>query len=397
MKQKKLFCTIFFLLLFIPMLFGIITKWTDLKVDVPLYNAGAGAKPDFSLQSFISGDFQTRYEDWFRKSYAGRSIVIKTYNQLRFSLFHLSTQNTVVGENNDLFQSEYIEEYLGLDSRYDFSDPDRRENLEAYVDKLAEISQMLSKQGKTFLFWLTPAKCDYNFADIPDHYLAQSPQEYVRGVDILRDLLEEKNVPYIDSYDIISQTDWECPIFYKSGIHWSRPVEQEVSRQVLERIEELRGQNVKKFQFVDLKKVEEGYRDRDLWNLMNIWEEPEETHYEYTTEPIVSEGDADIHLLLQGGSFAEGAWEDFTRNNICSDIHYIVYNQHVVEMDGTKNEISYGNDTFLVDSDWSNLDLGSMVEESNVILVEANAKHLFAFSNGFLDLLYDYLKETEGV
>lgn len=390
MAHKKIFCTMFLLFLFLPALLGMAIKVTDFEVDVQLNNVETYEKPDLSLNSFFAGTFQKEYENWIGNSYTGRSIVIKTYNQIRFSLFHVS--NLIVGKNKDLFQEQYIKEYLGLDSKYNFADLDNKMSLEAYVDKLSDISKMLSDQNKVLIFLLSPSKCDYNFSDIPEKYFVQMQQEYVRGLDILRELLAEKDIYYIDSYDIISKCNLNCPIFYNSGIHWSRPIEQLIDAQILDMIEEISGNKVKKFKLGALSEIDgAGYRDKDIWNVMNIWEESDEKYYEYTTEPIVPQNYMDLNVLLQGGSFVLGVREDFILNKVCNDINYIFYNQYIFKMDGSQTEISYNNNPDISNSDWSNLDLEGLINQSNVIIIELNAEHVYALNNGFVDLLYDYL------
>lgn len=390
MAQKKMFCTMFLLLLFFPALLGMVIKVTDIEVDVQLNNVETYKKPDLSLNSFFAGTFQKEFENWIGNSYTGRSIVIKTYNQIRFSLFHSS--NLIVGKNNDLFQEQYIKEYLGLDSKYNFADMDNKMSLKAYVDKLSDISQMLLGEDKVLIFLLSPSKCDYNFADIPEKYFVQMQQDYVRGLDVLRELLAEKDIYYIDSYDIISKCDLKCPIFYNSGIHWSRPIEQFINAQILDMIEEISGNEVKKFKLGALSEIDgAGYRDKDIWNMMNIWEESDETYYEYATEPIVPQNYAGLNVLLQGGSFVLGVREDFILNKVCNDINYIFYNQYIFKMDGSQTEISYNNNPDISNSDWSNLDLEGLINQSNVIIIELNAEHIYALNNGFVDILYDYL------
>lgn len=204
--------------------------------------------------------------------------------------------------------------------------------------------------------------------------------------------MTEKGINYINSYDIISMYDLKCPIFYKAGIHWSRPVEQMINVQILDLIEEISGKEIKKFKLIDLIELEEaGYRDRDIWNMINIWEEPDEKYYEYTTETIIPQNYKDLNVLLQGGSFALGIREDFIINKICSDINYIFYNQYIFKMDGSQTEISYNNNPDIANSDWSNLDLEALINHSNVIIIELNVEHIYALSNGFVDNLYDYL------
>lgn len=179
MVYKKFFCGVFACILFLPMILGKVETITGFNYDVSLNNVGIYEKPEFNLNSFFKGTFQKDYEMWIGNSYTGRSLIVKTYNQIRFSLFHAS--NLVVGKNKDLFQEQYIKEYLGLDSKYNFANVDNKMKLETYVDKLAKISQILLNEDKILIFLLSPSKCDYNFTDFPDKYLVHTQQGYARG------------------------------------------------------------------------------------------------------------------------------------------------------------------------------------------------------------------------
>lgn len=393
MTYKKVFCTIFVFILFLPTLLGMVTEVTDIKVDVQLNNVEIHEKPELSVDSFFSGAFQKDFENWITNGYKGRSIIVKTYNQLRFSLFGTSSQ--VVGKNGDLFQEPYIKEFLGLDSKYNFIDADNRTMLETYVDELEYISTVFEENGKLLILMISPSKCDYKYEDIPDYY-NNVDEGYIRGIEYLRELLPNRNIHYIDGGVVLSGSGLEYPVFYNSGIHWSRPAEQLVSMEVLNVIQQVFGSEIKRF---EIKGIEESnqpfWRDADMWNLINIWESPGEVYYQYKTETIVPQKYLNLNVLIQGGSFSEGVREDFITNDICTDINYIFYNQHLYGRHGSLQEISFDNDPDSPYSDWSNLDLDGLLTQSNVVIIELNEEHIYCFNNGFIELLYNYLMENK--
>lgn len=393
MAYRKIFCMIFVGILFLPMLLGIVTEVTDIKVDVQLNNVGTYEKPDFSVVSFFSGTFQKDFENWINNSYAGRSIIVKTYNQMRFSLFSISNQ--VVGKNSDLFQELYIKEFLGLDSKYNFIDADNRTRLETYVDELEYISTVLEENGKVLIFMISPSKCDYKYEDIPNYY-NNVDDGYIRGIEYLRELLLNRNIYYIDGGAVLSGSDLDYPVFYNSGIHWSRPAEQLVSIEVLNVIQQVLHSEIKKFEISGMEESNQPFwRDADMWSLINIWESPREVYYQYKTETIVPQKYLNLNVLIQGGSFSEGIREDFIINDICNDINYIFYNQHLYGRHGSLQEISFENDPDSPYSDWSNLDLEGLLTQSNVVIIELNEEHIYCFNNGFVELLYNYLMENK--
>lgn len=393
---KKFFVVLFILIILLPMFLKCMERTFNIK-EIPLNNVELFEKPDFSMSSFFTGEFQKDYENWFCNNFGGKNIFTRTYNQFRFSLFHISASSSGVrGNNKDLFQQEYIDEFFGLSSKYDYSVCSNRVQLEVYVDKLEYITRKLEEQGKIVIFLTTPNKCDFNNKDIPYIYKIAASGNYIRGIDYLRTLLLDRDIHYLDGYQIIMDSIVEYPVFYNSGIHWSRPVEQQVSAKILEKAANLLKMNIKS---IELKEVEISdtpfWRDCDIWNLFNIWENPQNEYYQYRTETFIPKQYVNLNILIQGGSFAQGCREDFIQNNIADNVNYIFYNQYILTKDGQVIEISNLNQTDSMYSDWSRLNLEDLLNEANVIIIETNEKHIFAYNNGFVDLLYEYLLKTE--
>ena len=88
MKNKKtyerMFVCIVMLLLCFPLLLGTLSKITDKQLDLKLAgNFDTYTKPEFTLEKFASGEYQSKFESWWNENFATRSFLIYEYNQLR--------------------------------------------------------------------------------------------------------------------------------------------------------------------------------------------------------------------------------------------------------------------------------------------------------------------------
>lgn len=392
--MKKTFNIIFMMILLLPIVFSGYEFMSQKDVDGILKNVTRYEKPEFHIRKFWDGVYQNDYDTYYSNEYSGRDFLVKTYNQVRYTLFDL-TNNIIVGENKDLFEETYINEYMISKEKFDFGDDKKKQQLSEYVKKLEYISEQMKKQEKQLIFVISPNKCDYKAEDIPSVYIRK---DSVRGIDYMRELLANSSVCYLDSYVVIDEAAElkRYPIFYRSGTHWSRLVEQTVSKEILRLIEEQFQTEIKKMKLKDVEESSEGFwRDTDLYQMLNIWEKNHETYYEYNVETVIPENYKELNILIQGGSFSEGFLKDFTDNQIVEDINLIWYNCFILDKKWSVSEISNANDSESMLSDWSALDLQHYVDNANVIILEINAEHIYAMSNGFVDLLYEYFI-TEG-
>ena len=87
---------------FAVILFPGITKLTGLEYDLKLYNVSIGTKPKFSLSNFWTGEYQEDYEQYQKTNCGNYPLFVKTYTQLRFSLFGLLTEDFIKMDSGSL-------------------------------------------------------------------------------------------------------------------------------------------------------------------------------------------------------------------------------------------------------------------------------------------------------
>ncbi len=384
--KKKLVIGIFLGILYLPaILFGV-RALSGKKADVELKGYFDEVPvPQASVDSIVSGEFQGSFTNWFNAEFPPRGVLIKTYNSLRFDLFGLA--NNIIGEDRYIYEYAYVSSELMLDPANNMAITESREKLEDYVMKLQAVRDALRAQGKGFVFYISASKADICRDHLPKSYLVQEAKDGIRSVDYLKELLTKTDIDWFYAPDIA--TDLPCKPFYSTGIHWSRPFEQKVTLEVLKRVGMETGETYRSWELADLKVQEEPFsRDCDVYDTMNVWEPPfEDAYYEYDTKEVIPEEYDHLNILMQGGSFAHGFWGDVWAHYPEEEIQYINYCEYMYNQTGEFKTL---------EDDWANLPLEEFLGKADCVVIEINEAVITNYSNGFVDLLYEYLCADRG-
>lgn len=343
-------------------------------------NLGSHPRPDFSWQSLGKGSFQSAFDDYWENGLIPRGLAIKTYNQIQLDCFGLSNKN-IIGKNYDLFEEGYIKDALAIGD-YDFSSPKNDNAMVQYVSELEEINIKLRKHDKYLLVYSTPSKGMHDYENIPYKYKLQGAANGCRAIDSFRKYISRTDVPYLDSEKVLSNNEY--PIFYPTGIHWSRPAEQEVDSAVINKLCEISGKKLRHAKLGTMNSQSMPYwRDADLSDLLNVFVKPKQniTYYEYTESYEASENYDKLRMFLEGGSFAQG----LTKNPYTSDEIYETFYSDYIWSPIT------GECTSILDGDWSKADFSKYLDKVDFVVIEINEMKMKDFSDGFADYLDTFL------
>lgn len=382
--RKKVFIIIFYIFITLPIIFHIISVILDTDIDVKLVdNSGIKyEKPLFNGKKFFNGSFQLEYENWWNNNFMLHGFMTKTYNQIRYDVFSLSER--IIGKNHNIFEESYINEYLGLDGNADYNIEENRQMMDLYLSNLEELNDKLNSIGKKLMVYTTPSKCDYMSDDIPYKYHLKANSNTLRAIDYFNSNIKDTSICYIDSVKTIEESNITTPIFYHSGIHWSRPAEQIVTNEILNQLSVLLNKEIKRVELSDLEMQTTPYwRDSDVLDLTNIWNKPEEIYYQFKEEMVLPLNYKPFNILLQGGSFASGLRKSLIDNNIVNDIQYINYANAIFD--------KKDNITLISNQDWDKIDLSYLLDKTDVIIIEINEEYLRYYSNNFTNYLNDFL------
>ena len=389
-KHDNALAGFFLVIIFAPLCVNVMSKCIDKRIDTQLSgNFATNTKVELSAQTFLDGSFQKYFETKWDDTFGLHGVVIKTYNQLRYSLFGEGTR--IIGKDGSVFEPLYIYTQLGYPEEYSCDSEDNKRLIEQYVERLNAISKKLEACGKHLIVYTTPSKADFDYDAIParffvgrDDTAAVSPVEYFRT---LRDQ-GTFQFAYLDSTEAIRAQDPDYPVFYKTGIHWSRPAEQFVSQQLTKILQEQMGEKTVQLQLGELQSSESPYwRDADVYELLNIWKgKKDATYYEYATSTTQQDGKR-LNVLLMGGSFAMGFERDLVELGISQTVQYLNYDYGIGVRFLRTNQND--NDVTMFTS-MQDLRLQTLLDGSDVVLIECNESVLLQRSAQ--DIFVEYLE-----
>jgi len=383
--MKKFIVGLFTILISVPLIFTSVNNLTGIKLDTTLQgNFDAVQKPDGGVilpNQWFTGQYQSQFNNYFNNTFVPRATMLKTYNQLRYSLF--DEGNRVVGKDGSIFETSYIYDALILDDAYNFSLPENQVKMQEYVSQLNSIHHKLAAAGKQLVVYTTPSKAIFNADEIPQRYLNEKV-DGKRAIDVFNEYIENTDVVYFNSTEYLKQyKNEEWPVFYKTGIHWSRPAEQLVSKAIVDIINELQNNNGKTIEIEEVQMSEDAYwRDSDVYDLLNLWlGEQDKIYYQYVMQTAQNDLYDRKNILLQGGSFSNGLKTDLINNKMCGTFYNIFYKEAVMD--------TIGNAT--VFGEWNNLDLKTLLNKSDIIIIEVNEAVLNQYNKGFVAYLDQFL------
>lgn len=374
---------LFLTILYMPIILmtGYWISGTKLDVELEGYS-DAIEKPAFSIEDYIEGTYQASYSSWKETTFLPRGVYITAYNTLQYNLFNLG--NRIVGKNKDIFEIDYINAELCIGNENDYSILERRKELEEYVNTLNSINDKLDKIGKKLFIYITPSKANVNYSNIPYRYIVQGNKNGVRSVDYLIELLNEYQLPYLNSSDYLDELEY--PAFYTTGIHWSRTYEQIVNREIIQNLTDITGKKYRGFEITGVEISDEPFwRDSDVFDLLNVWNpDYEDNYYQYLMEIEVPEEYDKMNMLLQGGSFADGLRKDILECNPNENLYYVNYDVFLQNREGVYT---------VLNGSYDKLPLTDILDEIDCVVIELNEAVIHRYSNGFVNYLNNYLND----
>jgi hypothetical protein len=212
-KGLRYFCiSLFAAFFFLPHFL----KLTDLG-DFKKLNGSFGTqkKPHITFKSWFSGDFQEQYGEYYNDSFGLSPPMVRFANQIDFSLFKQpNTRYVVIGKQNVLYESAYIDAALGLD----FLGSD---SIQKIANELQLIRQKLRKQNTELLVVFAPGKGSMYPEQIPEYYLQFKSNEI--NLTEFKSAFSKANIPFLDfnSWFISMKDTSPYSLMPKNGIHWS--------------------------------------------------------------------------------------------------------------------------------------------------------------------------------
>jgi hypothetical protein len=279
--------------------------WPKLRIRSaqPLAGVTAPRPAPLTLGAFVSGETRKAVSTNLGRSLPVFPISVRAKNQFLYSLFRVSgSSSVVVGQDSQLYESKYIDEFCARGAA-----PDQA-RVDAWAETIAGIESALHTQGKGFAYLVSPSKA----ARYPGFLPAKmNCPALARGAgDKLapfRAALDARHVAYVDGASLISARmgDYQIDLFPRGGTHWNLLGAALALREVAPALDASgAGAKIGPFDFVWREAPEAQGDDRDLLDLSNLlWPDAH-----YPTAIIEGAGKGALcarapRLVMLGGSF----------------------------------------------------------------------------------------------
>lgn len=381
--KKITFIIIVFVFISIPLVNSLI-----LNIDMEnLYGVETRKfETELKISNFLDGTIQNDFENFFSDSFDGYNFSVRMLNQIKYSVFSEAGDKVVCNDGSIIFKS-YVDELLGTDKQYYCTD----EYISNLGEQISRLSEIANDNGKSVVVIITPTKAEYFDNSIPIYYKNRKRYylEKERGVHKLIQELDDRNIEYVLSSDLIRPSDeLDTPVFYKGGIHWTRAFADcalnEISGILSKKGFSIGTLKINSYESRQLAKNESLNNEDDLWLLMNLIKKPI-GRYEYPVEKFVQPNDGKKpRIFIQGGSFAFPLLEIMSQYNMVEDVNFLFYDMSLY--DKNENHI----DVTSLDNDL----IRNKIQESDVILLEVNEQNVYNMGSGTYAYLSDFISSN---
>lgn len=335
-------------------------------------------KPTMQLSEVLNGSYQEQMETYLHNHICGRNLLVRIHNQLLYSAFHVSSNsNVVIGKDKQLFEPEYIHYSLN------FNGQPSEEEMEILTGKLEALNQLLMNEGKELYVFITPAKTRYYKAEIPDIYQKfDHSGDATLAYDTFISKIDETTIKYFDSINFINthKDEYAFPLWYSTGIHWSRALGYTVVEQFNEYLCENSKFDLGHIQVSLEKSSDCTAPDADLYNILNLLMPPGLEYYNVKFETV--EGSEQPSVFFRGGSFMGQSINALISNRIFGDNIHFENNYYFTDY--------YKNSQTISNFDaYEELDVCGYLKNSDILILEVNEEKIFTMSWGFIDYILE--------
>lgn len=345
-----------------------------LKLDIELAGVTLNKEfPQITMSQVMDGSYQQSLEEYFSQNIDGRGIVIKSGNQLIYTIFKQSTHSgEAIGKNGQLYELEYIYKKL------QYIPPITDDYAGGLIKKLQLLQQKLENKGTHLFIYITPSKAEIYPEDIPDIYYRCAPEKQESSYEKFVKGMSNANLPFFDAAKYVQtmRLSDDRDIYPKTGTHWSQVTGAKVARQLAQEIEVQLGYDLMEIEVAEQEVEEPLAPDADIFYLMNIIQKPYDKYY----QPLITVsrvGKQQPPLICRGGSFMGQSITWLINNDIVSDAVHME-NTHIFQ-----NKYS-DVQSF---SDYAELDIGQLMKNKEILILEVNQAAIEKMSFGFIDYL----------
>lgn len=357
-------------MLFVPMLQNLTKLFTETKL---LGAYDLLPKPQPIADSIFSGIYMSRMNDYVEQNIGLRPTLVRINNQLDYSLYRLPhSQGVLVGKDGQLFEEDYITEYLGRNFIGQKTIARKTEQLKFLQDYLKR------EKNIDLVVVLSPSKVRFYPEDIPDSY--EPNRKSITNYQCFIDNFKSKGLKYIDfsSWFVTMKKDAKYPIFPQTGIHWTDYGSLLAFDSLMRYVEAERKIDLPE---MITSRIEMSNRarsvDADLWSVMNLMCYIPHPPLAYPVLDIKNHpGKTRPRLLTVGDSYYWNWFYNAVPQKVFSDPEFWLYNRQIYD--------SKINGTEFTDK----TKLKEQVEKRDVIILMVTERFLYTAFWNFTEELY---------
>jgi hypothetical protein len=340
-------------------------------------------KPLAGFTGWWNGTFQDSFELYHNEQFGLRNFCVRLHNQIEYDLFrHPNAKEIISGKNDYLYERKYIAAYNGEDYIGNAA-------VLEMARKLKRLQDTLSKKKVTLIIAFAPGKASFYPEYIPaDMIKPGKPTNYKN----LSAAFRMAGVNFIDynSWFIQQKEKATCPLYPKTGIHWSRYGSIVALDSLIGYVESKRGIDMPSL-------VMKGYTwsdslhspDDDIGKSLNLIFPPEPVLMAYPDYNFESPNQkAKVKMMVIGDSFFWHLFDIRLAPRSFESIDFWYYNANVYHTDGRQPEKAENAVNNVLET-----------ENNDVILLMASEASLSGFGWGYIDDAYEYyvLKRTDRI
>lgn len=179
-------------------------------------------KPVLNFDNYASGTFQSQEEQYLKEHFGFREPLIRMYNQWAYDWFRTTSNKEInIGKDGWLYHTESALQYYGnMESWFDLSNSQVRENLISQTRSLAKVNAILKEYDVHLLTFTLPTK---SFI-YPEHLRKQPVGDTTFNATLFfEQQLDSLEVPHINMTSWFQQLQdtTSFDLFYSKGSHWA--------------------------------------------------------------------------------------------------------------------------------------------------------------------------------
>lgn len=317
-----------------------------------------------SFSTYLSGSWQTKTEKQLAYHFGFRSLLVKINNQLNFNLFHkVNAKGVIAGKGEYLFETTYINSYLGKD----FMGVD---SIRWNLNRLKIISDQLLNLNKVLIVVIAPGKPSFYKEYLPGNVVQENPTNY----DVISRELKKRNIHAIDFsswFNSIKKTS-QYPLYPKHGNHWSTYGAYLAADSLIRYIEFVKKTDLPELVVKSMSVEQPKNEDKDIEYGINLLFKLKSFDLAYPKIKVDTIGKVKPKLLVIGDSFYWNLYHlGFT--DCFNDPSFWYYNKAVYPQNSAKPTMT------------DNLKKREELNKQDVIIILATESNIKSFGWGFLD------------